>query len=170
MKRFWRLEGFTLTELMVTLGIVAVVSGLAFTGYYAFVKSHNLYQETYILYQDLESIRERALSLGVQHVVVFDTESGTYRALRRDTLILERTLRGGVSFSLLDEIQSGGCGCETQALTPITFENDTLIFTGRGTATPGCIYLSDGKKQTAIFVNPLGKIKICRFYGGSWHE
>jgi len=170
MKSKRRCEGITLTELMVTVGIVAVVSGLAFTGYHAFMKAHNLSQSAYLLSQDLEAIRERALSLGIDHFVVFYEDNGIYRAFRRDTMILERRLKSGVSFSLLADISEPACDCSDSSLVPITFPGDTLTFFGRGAATQGCIYISDGEKQMAIIVNPLGKVGVCSWFGGEWHE
>jgi prepilin-type N-terminal cleavage/methylation domain-containing protein len=170
MKSKRRCEGFTLTELMVTVGIVAVVSSLAFTGYHSFMKAHNLTQSVYMLSQDLEAVRERALSLGIDHVVIFDEENGIYRAFRRDTMILDRRLKNGVSFSLLTGVSEPACDCSDSSLVPVTFPGDTLTFWGRGAATPGCVYISDGKRQMAIYVNPLGKVGVCSFFGGVWHE
>lgn len=170
MKYKRRCEGFTLIELMVTVGIIAVVSGLAFTGYQAFVKANNLNQSTYLLSQDLEAVRERALSLGIDHYVVFYENDKIYRAFRRDTLVLERRLGGSVSFSIIDGVTEGACSCQENPSEPVTFQGDTLIFFGRGTASPGCVYLSDGKKQMAVYVNPLGRVEECSWYGGEWHE
>lgn len=170
MKMRRRCEGTTLTELMVTVGIIAVVSGLAYTGYHAFLKKTNLRESSYLLSQDLQSIRERAMSLGVPHIVFFDRNNDLYRAFRRDTVVLERHLRGEVSFSILEGVTEGACNSGEDPVYPVSFEGDTLIFYGSGDATPGSVYLSDGRSQMAIYVNPLGMVNLCSWYGGAWHD
>jgi len=170
MRGLRRLEGHTLTETVVALGIVAIVSGLAFTGYQLIVEGAHLQGTVYLLSQDLQYVRERALSTGVDYWVYFDISHSRYVAFKGDTIVLERNLQRGVTFSILDDVNSGACNLGEVPDYPVTFPGDSLVFYRDGEATEGSLYLSDGRSQVAIYINPLGRIAVCLWDGGTWHE
>jgi Tfp pilus assembly protein FimT len=155
---------------MVAVAIIAVVGGLAFTSYRLFVKGARLGEALYLLSQDLQSVRERAIATGIDHRVFFDIADKRYVAFRGDTIVLERRLPKGVDFSVLDGVNVGACNVGGVPTSPVTFPQDTLTFYSTGEATEGAIYLSDGRSQVALYVNPLGRIGVCLWEEGSWHE
>jgi prepilin-type N-terminal cleavage/methylation domain-containing protein len=65
-------KGFTLTELLVVIGIAVAMAGLSYSGFTTWEKKERTREAAYELVSQLKVARMLALEKGVSHVMLFD--------------------------------------------------------------------------------------------------
>ena len=142
-----RKRGVTLVELLVSLGIITIISAVAVPFFQSYAINANLKSAAREIASDFSDLSQRALTENATYAIVFDPDLNNY------------TIR-----------QSG---IAIQLKTPTTFGNDirilsapfgggtTIAFQTRGTATAGSVNLANSRGSTAIItVNIAGRTNV----------
>lgn len=78
LKRFLSLTGFTLIELLMVVGLIGIVSFLAFPYFKSFFQYSTLKKDTWQLLSDLRSYRQLAIIEHFNYRFVFNTVANSY--------------------------------------------------------------------------------------------
>jgi len=165
-------KGFTAVELLVVITIIGVIIALAVPNFAEMHRLARIRAGAEEVAQDFRQIRERALSTGTAFQVSFPdnrTFMVTDLSLRTTTYKLGGTTGGRLYFGAVDV---SGCPPEGSGDPPcdgIDFPNKVVYFNARGGVDQkGVVYITDGRKNYAVGVNSLGKMKIYK-YGNKWY-
>lgn len=93
--RRWDCEGFTLTEVLVTIAVMVVMAGVGYSGYSSWQRREQARAAAYDLAGHLKEARFRTLEKNVAHTTVFNGNTYTIFADLNGNLALdpgERTL------------------------------------------------------------------------------
>ncbi len=146
-RTFSRVSGFTVTELIVAMGILAIVSGIAYPNFQRTVANGNLKTAARDLVADINSLRARAMAdsslTAPDRTMTFDQGNNQY------SLPGMAAAKSPASFSAdinLQAVPAGG----------------TFTFMQRGTLTPpGTVILMNGRGSTAtITCNLSGRTNV----------
>lgn len=182
-------NGFTLTELLVAIAIVAIAATLAIPSYMGSLPGIRLKGATRELASDLRYARSLAIANNIVYWVVFEKPGGAFNqtyTIRQLTVIgpVVKTVNLsqeyiGVSLGFVSGVtrplELGG-GTPSSA---VTFLNDSIQLDplGRamkGTPTPapenGEIYLTNGTGEvySVTLLGSSGRVKIYNWTGASW--
>ena len=163
-------RGFTLTELVVVIGIIGVLISIATISMAGYVKRTKLRTALYEIDGDVRQSRWIAKSRGTECYLQFDPATSSYTLNGVDRHILPAGVRFGIDPSVI------GCPGEPSRRPPldgITFGTsrhpNTLIYYPTGDIVPaGTIYITDGRQTMAVRVARLGRPKLWRSEGGVW--
>ena len=149
-----RMEGFSLTELMMVICVLAIISAIATPSLLSWRSSAKLRGAAANLKGDMELARLKAIQ--VNDTVVIHFTNNSYKVFKDDgsgvydpgeALYGARTLPAGVKIDL-DKTSFGASG-------------DSARFKGRGTAVPGSAVLVNVKEtEKNVTVSSLGRITI----------
>ena len=132
--------GFTLIEMMATIGVAAILMAIAIPQFLSALPGLRLNDAARQVATDLQLARMRAISQNNSNTVTFNTSTGVY------------------SFSL------GSESYDIDQLYPgiaLTAPTANPVFTSRGTAsTPATITLSNGTAIRQVEVTPVGRVRI----------
>ncbi len=136
MKRPGRESGFTLVELIVVLGIVAVLLGMSYTSWRGHVAQRELQYGTVQVASDLREAQERAKEARVVYTVTFTASSSTYVIARSGGGFLENgRLPDGVVLTANQVVTFSAFG-QPDAAHTLTVQNSTgsgtISVTGMG--------------------------------------
>jgi type IV fimbrial biogenesis protein FimT len=131
-------SGFTITELMVTIAVIAILASLAIPNFIAWLPNYRLRSGTEEIQSTLQFARLTAIKRNATATVTFDIANETYRAF----VVGGQTIRGGRMPAGID-------------IDSTDFGGDSVEFNSRGIATPA---------GTAVVRNNLGKAKTIRVY------
>jgi prepilin-type N-terminal cleavage/methylation domain-containing protein len=147
-------KGFSLIELLVIIGIISVLLGMATISFNQWIRRYNIEKEVKELYSDMMSMRQQALVTGMNHEVEFDSASRV--VFRRYS----------------SEADAVGTVVRTRDLPyPITISDDTdreFVFNSRGMVTEDiekcvCVFSEFQPPLDSILITPsrisVGKIK-----------
>lgn len=130
-------SGFTVLELMVAIGIAAIVMAVAVPSFMSWLPTLRLSSAARQVATDLQVARMKAISQNTSYTVTFTPSNGTY-SYSTDSRDIGQ-LYPGISIS--------------SAPNP--------VFTPRGTAsTTGTIRLSNGTATKDIVVSTVGRVTI----------
>jgi len=164
-------QGFTIIELMVVIGIIGIIVAIAVPSFIQMQQRARIRAGANEIAQDFRRIRERALSMSQTFRITSPTVR-QYQVQHPDgnTLLyrLGQTTGGNLQFGTTSAV---GAPPEDNDGTPdgFDFPAGTLRFESRGTATSGVAYITNGKEDYAVGVNPLGKVRVYKYDGGAWH-
>lgn len=79
LKKVKKNSGFTIAEIMVTIGIIIVLSGISWTAFKNYQPSLVLSTSARDLVSDLRLAQQLSITEQVNHGIYFDSVSGTYR-------------------------------------------------------------------------------------------
>jgi prepilin-type N-terminal cleavage/methylation domain-containing protein len=103
-----RHAGFTLTELMVTLGVLAVMVAVSIPSVLAWMPSIHLKNAAYDVKDSMIQARSRAINTSIEHRVLFDPTNNTYQVDRGNlssgsttwtAVVGPYALQNGITFS-----------------------------------------------------------------------
>ncbi len=151
-------KGFSLVELLVTIGIIAVVAAIAIPQLQGYATNSRLKSAARDIMGDIFLCKERAIAENRMYRIAFNIDpANTYT---------------------IEQCNSTGSSCTAgyiviQAKTPTTFGNDiritnaafgansTIDFQTRGTTESGNIVLTNGRNSTAtITTNITGRTSV----------
>lgn len=176
-------KGFTLLEVMVALGIVGVLIGVAVPNILQWLPDYHLKQAARDLYSDMQFAKINAMKQNQDWAIVFDDEAGKYFIcsakgsddswnINDNTVEKEVNLpvKGGVQYghgsASKDATDDGGSSFSDD---DITFQNNYATFNGMGTGNSGYTYLENNKKTAyAIGKESTGFVSTKKWDGANW--
>jgi prepilin-type N-terminal cleavage/methylation domain-containing protein len=170
----WQIyPGFTLVELMVVIAIIGIVAVLAVPNFARMQREARIRGACQRTAQHFKQIRERAISTNGTYQISF-TPPNIYRLTRPNGSWADFKL-GGLSGA---SVFWGGVGVAGQppegnmaapGINGLDFPGGILIIDGRGGATNGVLYITNGRNNYAVGINRLGKIATYEYYAGTWN-
>jgi len=175
-------RGFTLVELMVVIVLIGIIIAIAIPNFADMQTTARIRAGAQEVAQDFRQLRERALGQGINIIV-------TFNVVNNREYTVTYTDNAGISHSNTDKLGSstGGqlhYGVASDMTTPVPppgegnsgigdgvdFEagGNTLILDSRGGATHGIVYITNGKKSTAVGINSLGKVRVYQGKNNIW--
>jgi general secretion pathway protein H len=137
-----RASGFTLLELMVALGLAAVLGGISVVRLVALVEGARLAGGVRTVATTLRVARGRAMAGGASIEVRFDPTRRTCDTRDADGRTLESApLPRGIAFAALPA-------------------RARILFGGLGLAENGTITLGSGARQRSVIVNQRGRVRL----------
>jgi type IV fimbrial biogenesis protein FimT len=131
-------SGYTLTELMVTIAVVAILASLAIPNFVAWLPNYRLRSGAEEIQSTLQLARITAIKENSTVTVDFNTANETYRAF----VVGGQTIRGGRMPAGID-------------IDSTDFGGDSVEFNSRGIATAA---------GTAVVRNNLGRVRNIEVY------
>jgi len=135
-------KGFTLVELLVTIGLIAIIGAIAIPSYFGYSLNTNLKAAARNIQADFLDLKERAIAENTMYQITFDQSGNTYTIQKGTetgapyTPIEVRTLSAfGGDVGIFNAVFGGGI--------------PTITFEGRGIATTGKVVLTNSRGSTA---------------------
>lgn len=145
-------KGFSLTELIVVIGIFAVVTAFAVPALNHYSSNSNLRTAAREVTSDIFMFRERAISEDRQYRITYNTGTGAYS--------IEQGTYSGAPYTSIQVKNVNAAAADAQ-ISAITFQNQQIIFQTRGTVTTGTMTLANRFGSTAtITVNTAGRTYV----------
>jgi len=164
-------SGFTLIELMVVVIIIGIILLLVVPNFAQMQRKARIRAGAQAIAQDFRQIRERALSVSQEFEIVSPNDRQyEVRNPLGDTIRykLGQTTGGNLRFATTGGVPQAPGGNGPPPIGGWDFPGGSLKFRGRGDATNGVVYITDGSNNFAIHVNSLGNVKVYRYENGSW--
>lgn len=143
-------HAFTLAELLIAVGLVAVISAFSLPTLTGTIDGYRLRSAAWQLAGDLRVARQKAVSTNRRHRVCFNNCGGTVSAggylIQRDT----------------------GSGWEIEAAVPPPRDkvqvtsNATITFAETGEAAGGTVTLASGASSFQVRTHFTGKVTVCK--------
>jgi prepilin-type N-terminal cleavage/methylation domain-containing protein len=139
-------RGFTLVEMMVTIGIMAILLGISISTWNRYTMNTNLKTAARMVASDFFAAKQRAVQEATGYQITFNVGTNSYQ--------MTETATGDV----IQNRNISECG-RGIILTEATFSgNPTINFYARGTAQAGRVSLTNGINSTGtITVNVTGR-------------
>jgi prepilin-type N-terminal cleavage/methylation domain-containing protein len=165
-------KGFTLLELMVVITIIGIILVIAIPNFASMQQRARIRAGAHEIAQDFRQIRERALGLSGNFTIT-RPDNYHYQVTNPNgqitTYKLGSTTGGRLQFGATSAV---GTPPEANGAIPgngFDFPGG-LIIQARGAATKGVAYITDGKDDYAVGINPLGKVQVYEFTNGVWQK
>ena len=172
-------SGFTLTELMIAIAIIGILTSIAVPAAINYLPEYRLKSAARDLYSNLQSAKLSAVRSNNDWAVVFDLANnqyficsdsgadGSWSVTADNTIVKTCPLSSygsGVAFG------HGNAGAPIGAVFDdnITFNNNFVVFNSRGTCNAGYVYLQNDK-NSAFGTGSLssGVIRFQKWYAAS---
>ncbi len=156
--------GFTMIEVMIVIGIMAILAGIAIPGFSAWIPDYRLKSAVQDLYSNMQLAKMEAVKANNNRSISFG--AGSYTKADGTTVILSEYGSGtqygqGNASQTVDGEEFGNF---------ITYSGDTVTFNSRGMGNnSGYVYLTN-TKNTAYAVGSLtsGVILLRKWDGTNW--
>ncbi len=184
-----RNRGFTLAELMTTLGIIAIVSTIALPQFMGWLPKYRLKSAALDLFSIFQTARMLAIKNSCEYALVFNTSEGTYQLVSGG----QNKTYDGADLPNDDKVEKtvtlsrygsnvgyGYGGADRKATTSggtfsdggeVSYKDDTAEFNAQGmTDRLGYVYLQNNKRSAYAIATPTraGVISIKRWNGSGW--
>jgi type IV fimbrial biogenesis protein FimT len=159
-KQFLNSSGFTVSELIVVIGVITILSAIAFPAFSRWKPQYQLKQAARDLYSTMQSIRMTAIKTNQNANIDFSAAPHQYRY----------TL-SGVSKTVLLSEYGGGIKFQDEG-NAITFTASPLSFDGRGFGLiTGDVYLSNEENTDyyKVTLSPSGIVSLQKWDGTAYN-
>ena len=180
-----RESGFTLLELMIVLGIAAIMAAFAVPAIIDLIPTYRLKSAAEDVFSNMQFARMGAIKTSRNWAVIFDdsVSPGKYYVCSDDGAnntwdgpggddTVERT----IDLSTYKSNIGYGHGIASTPIEgafesdDITYSSNTLIYNTRGTCNQGYVYLENSRQHTyAVGTRTSGIIRMRKSTGGSWN-
>jgi type IV fimbrial biogenesis protein FimT len=155
LRRNPELKGFTILELMVTLGILAIVLTIALANFKRIAVNGNLRSAARDIVSDFNALKQRAVSEDRMYKIQLDTGGGTYS--------LQQCNNQGSPCGGFSQIQSKNLASIAPDISFDPGETSATVYTfqTRGTVNSGTIALLNSlNSQASIKINFTGRTSV----------
>ena len=141
-------NGFLLINLIITIGVIALIATATFPALYTYQPALRLKGESRALIAQLREAQQRTITEQISHYVFIDTAHNRYQLFRDenpDVLLSTTVLDGGISISDVSDITA-----------------DSVVFNSYGAVSDGGnIVLINGLANTrTIVIRPSGYVRL----------
>lgn len=155
-------KGFTLIEMLVVMGIMAILAMIAIPMFSTMIPDYKLKQAAQDMYSNLQNAKMEAVRTNSNTSVNFAADSYSY--LKKDGTAVTVTLASygkGIVFGMGNASVISGIG---------SYTDDKAQFNTRGMGlTEGCVYLTNSKKTAyAVCSRSSGVVTIRKWVGSGW--
>ncbi len=176
-------RGVTLIEILVVIGILAIIAGFSYPNFKEWLPSYRLKRAARNLFSDMQNTRINAIRSQSNWAIVFDTSNNRYIICSSPgtdnnwTTLGDNTIEKTVNLSLYKSGIRYGHGNATSPYAGsfesdnVTFQNNMVIFTPRGIlgSPTGYCYIENEKGATYVIgALTTGVIMLRKWYGSSW--
>jgi prepilin-type N-terminal cleavage/methylation domain-containing protein len=163
--------GFTLIEVMVVIGIIAILAGAAIPGFSAWLPRYRLKSAVQDLYSNMQLAKMNAVRTGQNSIITFNPGSGTYTKAD-GTLVTLSDYGSGIEYGRGNATQGVGGEPFGDFVTYVTPDN-VASFNSRGMGNNvgnGYVYFTVRDKDLAYAVGSLssGVVFLRRWNGSDW--
>ncbi len=150
-KRLKNRQGFTLTEVVVTLSVLAIMTAISIPSYISWLPRHRLQTSVRQIYDDLNLAKIRAVRGNIDSCITFDVGNENYTVFLDvngdsnytngvDTLIKGPvTLENGVNITAANTCGFNNRGMSTVGARQVSLTNPTGVVSGVNVNTAGNI-------------------------------
>ncbi|HLC21305.1 MAG TPA: GspH/FimT family pseudopilin [Candidatus Methylomirabilis sp.] len=142
--------GFTLPELLLTVGLVGIVSAAALPTLAGTVQSYRVRTAAWQVAGDLRLARQKAVSSNHRHRVCFSDCGG---AVPADGYLIQR--EEGSRWEIDTAVQPSSKGVQVRS-------NATITFAHTGEAAGGTVTLLSGPASFQVRTHFTGKVTVCK--------
>ena len=182
-------SGFTLVELMIVVGVAAILMAFAIPGVLNWLPTYRLKGAANDLFSNLQWTKLNAVKANKNWAIVFDTANGRYYICSdsgADNVWSTvfgagaNTVERAVDFARYDSVIGYGSGSAiTNATTGggalpgdnVSYNVNILTFNSRGTCNGGYVYMDNNKNSLsyAVGTRVSGVILMHRWTGSAWN-
>ena len=142
--------GFTLPELLITVGLVGIVSAASLPTLAGTVQGYRVRTAAWQVAGDLRLARQKAVSSNHRHRVCFSNCGGTVPA---DGYLIQR--EEGSRWEIDAAVQPAPKGVHVTS-------NATITFAETGEAAGGTVTLANGTRSFQVRIHFTGKVTVCK--------
>jgi prepilin-type N-terminal cleavage/methylation domain-containing protein len=152
-------KGFTTIELIVVMGIMAILAGIAIPMFSVMIPDYKLKQAAQDLYSNMQNAKMEAVRTNGMRQIIIRADS--YQKTDGTTVTLA-SYGHGIIFGK-------GNATDMLGISEYTEPNNLVQFNERGMGlTEGCVYLTNSKKTAFAVCSRLSGVVTIRKWVGGW--
>lgn len=169
-------NGFTVVELLIVIALIGIISGIGIPNFLTWLPKYRLKGAARDLYSNLQLARVGAIKANKTWAIVFDEGGNKYTIYSdyggansvQNTIELS-DYKSDITYgsgSASTESDGGALG------DLITYSNDRVEFSSKGTANVGNVYLTNVRNDNCFEVGTLlsGVVLLQEWNGSSWQK
>ncbi|MFZ7111338.1 MAG: pilus assembly FimT family protein [Desulfatiglandales bacterium] len=166
-------KGFTLIEMVVVIGVMAILGAVAVPSFLAWLPDSRLKAAARDLYSNMQKAKMDAIRSNSNYRLVFDQGAGRYQlqdnggAVKKIVTLAD--YHNGVDYGFGHATGNATVGGGPLPGSPITYVDSDATFNSRGTGEAGYVYLSNSKNTAyAIGTRSSGSVVLRKWDGANW--